>query len=156
MNTTTPMGMLQQPRPFFMIFFVELWERFGYYGVQGVLAVFFVKQLGFSQEQAFVTFGAFAALVYGLISIGGYVGDHLLGTKRTIVLGALVLAIGYFMTGMSLLKPDLIFIALGLSLSVTACLKLTQPACFRSAIHRKIRGLMAHSPCSICRSTSAR
>ena len=76
MNTTTPMGMLQQPRPFFMIFFVELWERFGYYGVQGVLAVFFVKQLGFSQEQAFVTFGAFAALVYGLISIGGYVGDH--------------------------------------------------------------------------------
>ena len=113
MNTTTPMGMLQQPRPFFMIFFVELWERFGYYGVQGVLAVFFVKQLGFSQEQAFVTFGAFAALVYGLISIGGYVGDHLLGTKRTIVLGALVLAIGYFMTGMSLLKPDLIFIALG-------------------------------------------
>lgn len=64
MNTTTPMGMLQQPRPFFMIFFVELWERFGYYGVQGVLAVFFVKQLGFSQEQAFVTFGAFAALVY--------------------------------------------------------------------------------------------
>ena len=113
MNTTTPTGMLQQPRPFFMIFFVELWERFGYYGVQGVLAVFFVKQLGFSQEQAFVTFGAFAALVYGLISIGGYVGDHLLGTKRTIVLGAIVLAIGYFMTGMSLLKPDLIFIALG-------------------------------------------
>lgn len=81
--------------------------------MQGVLAVFFVKQLGFSQEQAFVTFGAFAALVYGLISIGGYVGDHLLGTKRTIVLGALVLAIGYFMTGLSLLKPDLIFIALG-------------------------------------------
>jgi POT family proton-dependent oligopeptide transporter len=55
---------------------VELWERFGYYGVQGILAVFFVKQLGFSQEQAFITFGAFAALVYGLISIGGYVGDH--------------------------------------------------------------------------------
>ena len=113
MNKTAPTGLLQQPRPFFMIFFVELWERFGYYGVQGILAVFFVKQLGFSQEQAFVTFGAFAALVYGLISIGGYVGDHLLGTKRTLVLGAIVLAIGYFMTGMSLLKPDLIFIALG-------------------------------------------
>ena len=62
----------------------------------------FVKQLGFSQEQAFITFGAFAALVYGLISIGGYVGDHLLGTKRTLVLGAVVLALGYFMTGLSL------------------------------------------------------
>ncbi|ESO48713.1 peptide permease, partial [Acinetobacter baumannii] len=43
MNTTAPTGLLQQPRPFFMIFFVELWERFGYYGVQGILAVFFVK-----------------------------------------------------------------------------------------------------------------
>ena len=66
---------------------------------------------GFSQEQAFITFGAFSALVYGLISlIGGYVGDHLLGTKRTIVLGAIVLAIGYFMTGMSIMYPNLIFL----------------------------------------------
>lgn len=113
MERSTPTGLLQQPKPFFMIFFVELWERFGYYGVQGILAVFFVKQLGFSQEQAFVTFGAFAALVYGLISIGGYVGDHLLGTKRTMVLGAVVLAAGYFATGLSLYQPNLIFFALG-------------------------------------------
>lgn len=113
MNNPAPVGLLQQPKPFFMIFFVELWERFGYYGVQGILAVFFVQQLGFSQEQAFITFGAFAALVYGLISIGGFVGDRLLGTKRTLVLGAIVLAIGYFMTGLSLHRPDLIFIALG-------------------------------------------
>lgn len=96
---------------------------------QGVLAVFFVKQLGFSQEQALLwRFCCFAALVYGLISLAAISAttykDH-----RTIVLGALVLAIGYFMTGISL-KPDLIFIAApGLSLSVTACLKLTQPAC---------------------------
>lgn len=48
MNKPAPVGLLQQPKPFFMIFFVELWERFGYYGVQGILAVFFVKQLGFT------------------------------------------------------------------------------------------------------------
>ena len=124
--------------------------------MQGVLAVFFVKQLGFSQEQAFVTFGAFAALVYGLISIGGYVGDHLLGTKRTIVLGALVLAIGYFMTGMSLLKPDLIFIALGTIAVGNGLFKANPASLLRNAIRRKIHGLMAHSPCSICRSISAR
>ncbi|MGV3068512.1 oligopeptide:H+ symporter, partial [Proteus mirabilis] len=105
MDKPAKVGLLQQPKPFFMIFFVELWERFGYYGVQGILAVYFVSKLGFSQEQAFITFGAFSALVYGLISIGGYVGDHLLGTKRTIVLGAIVLAIGYFMTGMSIMYP---------------------------------------------------
>ncbi|GAA5260994.1 hypothetical protein PROTEUSMB838_32230 [Proteus sp. MB838] len=112
MDKPAKVGLLQQPKPFFMIFFVELWERFGYYGVQGILAVYFVSKLGFSQEQAFITFGAFSALVYGLISIGGYVGDHLLGTKRTIVLGAIVLAIGYFMTGMSIMYPNLIFYAL--------------------------------------------
>lgn len=112
MKTTAPTGLLQQPRPFFMIFFVELWERFGYYGVQGILAVFFVKQLGFSQEQAFITFGAFAALVWpdlhrrlrrrppaGHQTNAGAGGD---------CAGARL-----FMTGLSLLKPDLIFIALG-------------------------------------------
>lgn len=155
MNTTTPMGMLQQPRPFFMIFLSSYGSDSATTACRAYWRFSSLNSLG-SRKAGFVTFGAFAALVYGLISIGGYVGDHLLGTKRTIVLGALVLAIGYFMTGMSLLKPDLIFIALGLSLSVTACLKLTQPACFRNAIRRKIHGLMAHSPCSICRSISAR
>ncbi|WP_411907149.1 hypothetical protein, partial [Salmonella enterica] len=42
MNTTAPTGLLQQPRPFLMNFFVEFWVRFGYYGVQGILEVFFV------------------------------------------------------------------------------------------------------------------
>ncbi|HDZ8876003.1 TPA: MFS transporter, partial [Aeromonas hydrophila] len=127
MRPSAPTGLLQQPKPFFMIFFVELWERFGYYGVQGILAVFFVQQLGFSQEQSFITFGAFSALVYGLISVGGYVGDHVLGTKRTMVLGAIVLVIGYFMTGMSIYNPDLIFYALG-TIAVGNCLFKANPA----------------------------
>ncbi|MDX7998204.1 dipeptide/tripeptide permease DtpB [Xenorhabdus sp. Reich] len=113
MNKTAPVGLWDQPKPFFMIFFVELWERFGYYGVQGILAVYFVQQLGFSEAQAFITFGAFTALVYGLISIGGYVGDHILGTKRAIILGAIIMAIGYFMIGLSIMNPELIFYALG-------------------------------------------
>ncbi|KMJ46992.1 peptide ABC transporter permease [Xenorhabdus khoisanae] len=113
MSKTAPVGLWDQPKPFFMIFFVELWERFGYYGVQGIIAVYFVQQLGFSESESFITFGAFTALVYGLISIGGYVGDHLLGTKRTIVLGTIILAIGYFMIGLSIIEPELIFYALG-------------------------------------------
>jgi len=105
-------SIFNQPKPFKMIFFIELWERFGYYGLQGILAVYFVEQLGFSQQEAFVTFGAFAALVYGLVAIGGYVGDHILGTKRTMILGALVLTSGYFMMGFSILYSNFIFIAL--------------------------------------------
>ncbi|KLV03817.1 peptide ABC transporter permease [Photobacterium aquae] len=106
-------SIFDQPKPFKMIFFIELWERFGYYGLQGILAVFFVQQLGFSQQESFVTFGAFAALVYGLVSVGGYVGDHILGTKRTMVFGAVVLALGYFLMGFSIIHPNFIFFALG-------------------------------------------
>ncbi|MCU6405839.1 dipeptide/tripeptide permease, partial [Enterobacter quasiroggenkampii] len=95
MSKSGQVGLFNHSKTFFMMFIVVLWERFGYYGVQGILAVYFVQKLGFSQEQAFITFGAFAALVYGLISIGGYVGDHVLGTKRTIILGAIVMAVGY-------------------------------------------------------------
>ncbi len=113
MNTTAPTGLLPATSSVLYDLLCGALGTFWLLRRSGILAVFFVKQLGFSQEQAFITFGAFAALVYGLISIGGYVGDHLLGTKRTLVLGAIVLAIGYFMTGMSLLKPQLIFIALG-------------------------------------------
>lgn len=109
----TNVSIFDQPKPFKMIFFIELWERFGYYGVQGILAVYFVKQLGFTQQESFVTFGAFAALVYGLVSVGGYVGDHILGTKRTMVLGAIVLASGYFLMGFSILHKHFIFYALG-------------------------------------------
>ncbi|MDO6543374.1 oligopeptide:H+ symporter [Photobacterium sanguinicancri] len=106
-------SIFNQPKPFKMIFFIELWERFGYYGLQGILAVYFVEQLGFTQQDSFVTFGAFAALVYGLVSVGGYVGDHILGTKRTMVFGAIVLAAGYFLMGFSILEPTFIYYALG-------------------------------------------
>jgi POT family proton-dependent oligopeptide transporter len=50
---------------------------------------------------------------------------------------AVVLALGYFMTGMSLLKPDLIFIALGPLPSVTGCLKPTRRACCQNAIRQR-------------------
>ncbi|PJE80190.1 Dipeptide and tripeptide permease B [invertebrate metagenome] len=106
-------GVLKQPRPFYLIFFVELWERFGYYALQGILAVYFVHKLGFSQADSFVTFGAFSALVFGLISIGGKIGDKVLGTKRTIILGALTLAFGYLLMAISILHSSLVFIALG-------------------------------------------
>ncbi len=64
-----------------MIFFVELWERFTYYVSVSILGRSFVKQLLFLRT-GLITFGAFAALVYGPISIGGYVGDHLLDQTR--------------------------------------------------------------------------
>lgn len=102
----------EQPRAFSLIFFLELWERFGYYTVLGILAYFFVKELGFSEIGAYYTFGAFSALVYGLVSLGGWIGDKFLGTKRTIVLGIITLALGYLF--LSFADKHTVFYALGL------------------------------------------
>lgn len=95
-----------------MIFMLEIWERFGFYTVQGILTLYFVRFLGFSQTQAYFALGAFSALVYGMISVGGYLGDWVLGTKRTIVLGMVVLALGYL--ALALATRHTVFFALGL------------------------------------------
>ena len=59
------------------------------------MAVYLVKQLGMSEADSITLFSSFSALVYGLVAIGGWLGDKVLGTKRVIMLGAIVLAIGY-------------------------------------------------------------
>ncbi|PXW45279.1 POT family proton-dependent oligopeptide transporter [Klebsiella oxytoca] len=91
----------KQPRAFYLIFSIELWERFGFYGLQGIMAVYLVKQLGMSEADSITLFSSFSALVYGLVAIGGWLGDKVLGTKRVIMLGAIVLAIGYALVAWS-------------------------------------------------------
>ena len=99
------------PKQFWVIWGIELWERFGYYATQAILALYFVSQLGFSQELSIYTFGSFSAFVYGFIWIGGYVGDKYLGAKRTVALGAIILFISYLALAMS--NKTTIFYALG-------------------------------------------
>lgn len=101
-----------QPRAFYMIFMLEIWERFGFYTVQGILTLYFIRFLGFNDQTAYYTFGAFSALVYGMVSLGGYLGDKVLGTKRTIVLGLITLSAGYL--ALSLANKSNVFVALGL------------------------------------------
>jgi POT family proton-dependent oligopeptide transporter len=102
----------EQPRAFHMIFMLELWERFGFYTVQGILTLYFIRYLGYSDIESYYTFGAYSALVYGMVIIGGYLGDRILGTKRTIVLGLIVLAAGYF--SLAITDKEHVFLALGL------------------------------------------
>ena len=102
--TKTEVLLPQYPkRSFSLIFSIELWERFGYYGLQALLVTFLAKHLKFSDTEAYVLFGAFSTLSYGLISIGGIIGDKVLGTKRTMFLGAIFLAFGYILLG---IDPD--------------------------------------------------
>jgi proton-dependent oligopeptide transporter, POT family len=96
---------------FTALFLIELWERFGYYGMTAVVVLFMVQQLGYVDERASLTFGAFAMMVYAVPSIGGWLGDRILGSRRMTVFGALVLAAGY--SCLAIPSSALLFPALG-------------------------------------------
>ncbi len=103
--------MQARSRAFRTIFLIELWERFGYYGMAALLVLFMVQQLGFDDARANLTWGAFAALVYAMPAIGGWVGDKILGTRRTLLLGTAVLALGYAL--MAIPRDAMLYLALG-------------------------------------------
>ncbi len=97
-------------KPFWVVWGIELWERFGYYGVQAIIALYFVNQLGFSESDSFYVFGSFSAFSYGFVWIGGWIGDKYLGTKSTLILGAIILMFSY--VGLALANHETIFYAL--------------------------------------------
>jgi POT family proton-dependent oligopeptide transporter len=99
------------PKSFWVIWSVEFWERFGYYGTQAILALYFVQHLGYSKKESYLIFGSFAAFVYGFVWIGGWVGDKYIGSKRTLLIGAIILMISYLGLGMA--NQENIFYALG-------------------------------------------
>jgi len=86
-----------QTRSFSTIFLIELWERFGYYGMASIFILFMVEKIGFADTKANLIWGAFTGLVYAAPAIGGWIGDHVLGTRRTLPIGAAILALGYLM-----------------------------------------------------------
>lgn len=85
----------EQQRSFRVVFMIELWERFGFYGMVALLVLYMTQQLGMSDKQANLTWGAAAALIYAAPALGGLIGDRLLGSKRTMLIGTFILAIGY-------------------------------------------------------------
>ena len=91
---TTPTTQ-SQTRAFTTIFLIEMWERFGFYGMQALIVYYMVQKLEFPDERATLVWGAAAALIYVAPAIGGWIGDKILGTRRTMLLGALVLTVGY-------------------------------------------------------------
>src|SRR3954471_16598175 len=98
---------------FVTLFLIEMWERFGYYGMTAVVVLFMVQRLSYGDDRANLTFGAFTALAYAVPAARGYIGDKLLGSKRTMVLGAVLLAGGYVLLAVPD-RPGLLFPALAL------------------------------------------
>ena len=92
--------MLGHPRPLWMLFMTEFWERFAFYSVSWALALYIVAHFyhGDPSGQAWAAqiFGSYTALIYASSIFGGYVADKVIGYQRSILIGALVMALGLF------------------------------------------------------------
>ena len=116
------------PRGLSTLFFTEMWERFSYYGIRPLLILFMaaaINQGGFGIErnQASAIVGIYAASVYLASLPGGWVADRLLGLRRAIMLGAVLISLGHISIGLSSFANarapfflGLIFIVLGTGL----------------------------------------
>jgi len=104
---------VSQTKSFYTVFLIEMWERFGFYGMQVLMVTYMMKKLGFIDTKANLVWGAAAALIYATPAIGGWVGDKLIGTRRTMVTGAVVLALGYAMLWIPSNDPTLTYLSLG-------------------------------------------
>jgi POT family proton-dependent oligopeptide transporter len=107
------------PRPLWMLFMSEFWERFAFYGMRWALALYIVDQF-FSgdpsgQGYASRTYGAYLALVYATSIGGGFVADRLLGYQRSILLGAVIMGLGLF----TITVPNQQVFIFGLALVIT-------------------------------------
>lgn len=83
------------PRGLVILFFAEMWERFSYYGMRGLLVFFMTQHFLFSDGEAARQYGAYTSLVYLLPLIGGLLADRFLGTRKAIAFGALLLVAGH-------------------------------------------------------------
>ncbi|MBS0438711.1 MAG: MFS transporter, partial [Proteobacteria bacterium] len=108
--SSTPVS---QTKSFSTIFLIELWERFGYYGMQALIVYYMVQRLGFGDVDANLIWGAASALIYVAPAIGGWVGDRVLGTRRTMLTGAVILSIGYALLTMPSESATFLYFALG-------------------------------------------
>lgn len=106
---------LGHPKPLWMLFMAEFWERFAFYGIRWAMVLYIVAQfqggLASGEKPAAELYGAYLALVYAGAIFGGYVADKLVGFQRSILLGALFMAIGLFM----LVSPSEVIFKLGLA-----------------------------------------
>ena len=84
------------PKGLFLLFFVEMWERFSYYGMRALLVLYMVKYLMFSTEKSGQIYGWYTGMVYLTPLLGGYIADRYLGQRKCIAIGAILMAIGHF------------------------------------------------------------
>ena len=107
------------PRGLSTLFFTEMWERFSYYGLRAILILFMTASaaeggLGFEVSRAAAIVGIYTAAVYLMALPGGWVADRIIGQRRAVLIGGIVIAAGHF----SMAVPNVAMFYLGLLLIV--------------------------------------
>lgn len=108
------------PQPLWMLFGAEFWERFAYYGMRALLAVYVATQFFANlpeteaKAQASLVYGGYTSLVYATGVIGGMIADRYLGYQRSIIVGGLLMAAGLFLLAL----PEMKWFLIGLSVIV--------------------------------------
>jgi POT family proton-dependent oligopeptide transporter len=103
---------LGHPPGLFLLFLVEMWERFSYYGMRGLLVLYLIRPItgdehgfnpgrGWSQSRASVLYGWYTGLAYLTPILGGLIADRLIGTHRSMVAGGLMIALGHIVLALS-------------------------------------------------------
>lgn len=87
--------LLGHPRGLFMLFFVEMWERFSFYGMRAILVLYLTKHFLLGDEPAYAIYGAYTSLVYVTPIVGGYIADKLLGARRAVMAGGVFITLGH-------------------------------------------------------------
>lgn len=105
-----------QPKGLFLLFFTELWERFGFYTLQTIIILYMTKALLMGDARANMLYAAFSSLLYLTPIIGGYLADKYLGFQRAISIGGVLFVIAYLVCAAS---SESVFF-LGLSLLIVA------------------------------------
>jgi POT family proton-dependent oligopeptide transporter len=82
------------PKQLWYLFFSEMWERFSFYGMRGMLVVFMVSQLNMDDKTSQLQYGATQAWVYAFTFIGGLFADKILGFRKSLFWGGLLMIVG--------------------------------------------------------------
>lgn len=106
----------KQPRGLYLLFLTELWERFGFYTLQTILILYMTKALLMTDDKAYLLYGTFSSMLYLTPVLGGYLADRYLGSQRAIIIGGILLVIGYSLTAL----PTSFWFFVGLSVIIIA------------------------------------
>lgn len=87
----------KHPKGLYLLFCVEMWERFSYYGMRALIVLYMVQALMFSTQKAGNIYGWYTGLVYLTPLLGGYLADRYFGQRRCITTGAIFMICGLFL-----------------------------------------------------------